>query len=202
MREKIQKEIEKRIEKMEFGMVLSARDFSDISNQDASNKALSRLEKEGKIKRIIRGLYYVPEFSELIGEYSLPRIDMIAEAIARKFNWSIAPSGDTALNVLGLSTQVPNTWNYVSDGPNREYDIDGIALTFKRIKQSEISGFHTITVTVIQAIRGIGKDYISSKHKTILKNNLSEEDKKIVLEESRIASSWIAEIIKEICKGE
>ena len=59
MREKIQKEIEKRIELMKPGYVFSAKDFVDISTQDASNQALSRLDKEGKIRRIIRGFYYV-----------------------------------------------------------------------------------------------------------------------------------------------
>ena len=202
MREKIQKEIEKRIELMQSGYVFSAKDFADISTQDASNQALSRMEKEGRIKRIIRGFYYVPVFSELIGEYSAPRIDMVAEAMARKYNWTIAPSGNTALNELGLSTQVPYTWSYVSDGPNREYDINGSVLTFKRVKQSEISGFHRITVAVIQAIRAIGKDYISSKHKKILKGILSEEDKETILAEAKIASSWIVDILKEICVGE
>ena len=202
MREKIQKEIEKRIALMQSGYVFSAKDFADISTQDAANQALSRLDKEGRIRRIIRGFYYVAEYSELIGEYSAPRMDMVAEAMARKFNWSIAPSGNTALNMLGLSTQVPFTWSYVSDGPNREYDINSNILTFKRVKQSEISGFHRITVTVIQAIRAIGREYITSKHKNILKNNLSCQDKKIVLSESKIASSWIVDIIKEICAGE
>ena len=201
MREKIQKEIEKRIEAMPLDYVFSAKDFTDISTQDASNQALSRLDKEGRIKRIIRGFYYVPEYSELIDEYAAPRIDMLADAIARKFNWSIAPSGNTALNLLGLSTQVPYTWSYVSDGPNREYGIKSIKLTFKKIKQREISGFHKITVTVIQALRGIGKDNISEVHKDILKRRLSDEDKKIVLAECNISSSWIVKILKEICEA-
>lgn len=38
------------------------------------------------------------------------------KAIARKYNWTIAPSGNTALNLLGLSTQVPSKWKYVSYG--------------------------------------------------------------------------------------
>jgi hypothetical protein len=40
-----------------------------------------------------------------------PDFDQVAQAFARKFNWRIQPSGDTALNLLGLSTQVP--WRVV-----------------------------------------------------------------------------------------
>ena len=50
MREKIQKEIERRIELMQSGYVFSAKDFADISTQEASNQALSRMEKEGRMR--------------------------------------------------------------------------------------------------------------------------------------------------------
>ena len=46
----------------------------------------------------------------------------MAHALARKFNWRIQPSGDAALNLLGLSTQVQGRWIYLSDGPGRELE--------------------------------------------------------------------------------
>lgn len=65
----------------------------------------------------MRGVYYYPRYSELIQEYETPSPNKVTEAIARKFNWTIAPCGDTALNMLGLATQVPAKWSYISDGP-------------------------------------------------------------------------------------
>ena len=49
----------------------------------------------------------------------------MAKAIARNYNWTIAPTGDAALNLLGISTQVPSKWEYVSSGPYKEYNIEG-----------------------------------------------------------------------------
>ena len=127
---------------------------------------------------------------------------MVAEALARKFNWTIAPSGDTALNVLHLTTQVPNTWSYVSDGPIRNYTIGTVKLTFRTVKQREISGFHRITVTVIQALRAIGKDNITDNEIEKLRSVLTDSDKEIIMEEGLGSSAWIARIIKEICRKE
>ena len=201
-RPKHQFEIEERIKGFPKGMVFSAADFYDISNTDAINQALSRLTKEGCIRRIIQGLYDVLEYSELLQEYAVPRIDMVAEALARKFNWTIAPSGDTALNVLHLTTQVPNTWSYVSDGPIRNYTIGTVKLTFRTVKQREISGFHRITVTVIQALRAIGKDNITDNEIEKLRSVLTDSDKEIIMEEGLGSSAWIARIIIEICRKE
>ena len=61
----------------------------DAFTENAINKILSRLSEEGRIRRITQGLYDVPEYSSLLQEYAVPRPDMVAEALARKFNWTI-----------------------------------------------------------------------------------------------------------------
>ena len=58
--------------------------------------------------------------------------ERVAHALARKFNWHIQPAGDAALNLLGLSTQVPVCWIYLSDGPSREYEAGSHALALKQ----------------------------------------------------------------------
>ena len=188
------------IEEMPFGTIISSDDFKQIAKPKTINKILLRLEDKKIIKKVIQGFYYKPEFNNLIKEYSSPKIDEIAKKIAKKYNWRIAPSGNTALNKLHLSTQVTSTWNYVSSGPYKKYDINGIKIHFNTIKQREIANFHDISILVIQAIKKIGQDKISEKEINILKKKLSEEDKKIILEEGKQTTNWIYEIIKEISK--
>jgi integrase len=72
----------------------------------------------------IRGIYDYPRFSKLLDQSLSPDIDQVARALARKFRWCIQPTGATALNFLGLSTQVPARAVYLSDGPDRVYQID------------------------------------------------------------------------------
>ena len=100
---------------------------------------LTRLEADGLIRRVIRGVYDKPEYNDFLGEYVAPSPDKVANALARNFGWSIVPCGDTALNLLGLSTQVPAAWVYVSDGTYKEYAYDNTTIQFKRTTNKEVS---------------------------------------------------------------
>lgn len=200
MREKYQNEIEKRIKEFKQGYAFSTSDFIDIADTDPINKALSRLVESGMIRRVIQGIYDKPAYSKLIGEYSAPNIEEVVRALVRKFNWTIAPAGETALNILRISTQISNKWSYISDGPYRKYEIGNYLVEFKHCANKEISGKSNITITVIQAIKYIGKDNVQLDDIDKLSHILSKEDKEIILRESMTTTAWIYRIIKEICK--
>ncbi len=123
-------EIRNRIKAEKYGSVFVATDFADITENVKIGVCLSRLEEEKTLLRIMRGVYYKPEYSSLLGEYIAPAPDAVAHAIARNFGWTIVPCGDTALNLLGLSTQVPAVWSYVSDGTYKEWIPTRSATTF------------------------------------------------------------------------
>jgi len=200
-RPKYQAKIEERIQDYPFGMAFSASDFLDIADANAVSQALFRLEKDGEIRRVINGIYDKPAYSQLIQEYGVPRVDRVAEALARRFNWNIAPSGDTALNLLHVSTQVPAEWEYVSDGPYRDYIIGKVPLKFKHVMPREISGYSERTAMVIQAIRAIGKGNMTQEQADRFSSAMKAEDKDTLLKEARTASGWIYKEIKHICEG-
>ncbi|MEG0360000.1 MAG: DUF6088 family protein [Longicatena sp.] len=175
-----------------------ATDFLDIADYHTVRQALLRLSKYGKIQKIMNGIYYCPQYSELLQEYEAPSPSEVAKAIARKFNWTIAPSGNTALNQLGLSTQVTAKWNYISDGPYHTFEIGGFELEFKHRNNKEISGMSYKTAMVIQALKTIGKDKITKETKVILKKHLSSEEKAKLMLEGKQTTIWIYNIIKEI----
>lgn len=200
MREKYQIEIENRIKNFEGGYAFSAVDFADIADTDPTNKALSRLNESGTIRRIIQGVYDKPVYSELLNEYSSPKVEKVVEALARKFNWTVAPAGETALNYLHMSTQVSNSWSYISDGPYRKYEIGSYTIEFKHCANKEISGKSFLTVSVIQALKFIGKANIQKEDIERLSFSIPGEQKQKVLEESKTTTSWIHKAIKEACK--
>ena len=200
MREKYQIEIENRIKNFEGGYAFSAVDFADIADTDPTNKALSRLNESGTIRRIIQGIYDKPVYSELLNEYSSPKVEKVVEALARKFNWTVAPAGETALNYLHMSTQVSNSWSYISDGPYRKYEIGSYIIEFKHCANKEISGKSFLTVSVIQALKFIGKANIQKEDIERLSFSIPSEQKQKVLEESKTTTSWIYKAIKEVCK--
>ena len=192
--------IKERIEQMDKGSVFTTSDFLDIASTDAVNKTLSRLNEEGIIRRLFQGVYDYPKYSDLLKEFVVANPEKIAIALARKYNWTIGPCGDTALNILHLSTQVTNVWSYVSDGPNREYHYGNLKITFSKISNREISGRSYITILTIQALKTLGKDNVSAKDILKLRAVLSKSDKIIILQEAKTAPAWILEEIKKICK--
>lgn len=187
-----------RIEKFPSSGTFIASDFYDIASYETIRKTLNRLTDEEIIQKIIPGFYYKPAYNELIGEHEAPDIHETAFAISRKYNWTIAPSESAALNFLGLSTQVPSKWTYISDGRYASYDLGPITIEYKRTANKNISNMSLKTRTVIQAIRALGKNNIKGKDIEIIKKALSKEDRIKLLEEGKTSSVWIYEIIKLI----
>ena len=190
------------IAKSENGSVFVSTDFTDITDKKTVNMALLRLADEGLVKKILFGVYYKPEYNELLGETVAPSPNKVAHALARNFGWTIVPCGDTALNLLGLSTQVPSQWVYVSDGAYKEYTFDNTTIKFKRTTNKEISKVSYKTALTIQALKALGKENITEQVILRLKKILTDEEKEKMLAESKSATSWVLELIKVICKDE
>lgn len=201
-RPKYLNEIKNSILLADYGTVFVAVDFVSITDKKNVNMSLLRLEDEGLILRIIRGVYYKAEYNDFLQEYVVPNPDKVAHAIARNFGWTITPCGDTALNILGLSTQVPAIWSYVSDGTYKEYSYDNTTIKFKRTANKEISKLSYRTALIIQALKALGKDNIGNTVINKLKNDLTDKEKATALLEAKAATSWIYEYIKQICKGD
>lgn len=199
-REKYQALIDDRIDTLQPGSVFVTSDFADIAPTGAINMSLSRLADSGRIRRILRGIYDKPRFSKLLNEPVAADPSKVAYAIARKNRWSIIPMGDTALNLLRLSTQVPAVWQYVSDGPYKEYSYDNVHISFRRTSNKEATGYSYMTGLIIQGLRALGKDHVDEAVIRILSQQLSSEEKKALLDEAQGTTAWIFEYIKEICK--
>lgn len=181
------------------GLVFSQKDFTLIGNRSSIDKALSRIEKKGKIKRIIRGVYEYPRYSAKLQIELSPDIDQVALAIARKFGWRIQPSGPAALNILGLSTQVPGKYVYLSDGPNRTYTIGNSELVFRKISTKE-SGFqfHQSAI-IVQALKSLGKEQITPKVIATMREWLDPKLRGRILKDTQTVTGWVFEAIREIC---
>ena len=195
-------QIKNRINDFDSRKVFINNDFLDIAGNETVRRTLNQLVSENKIKRVINGFYYNPIYSELIGEYEAVSIHELALAIARKYNWNIAPFNSTALNLLGLSTQVPTHYKYISSGRYKEYKIGDTVLEFKKVNPGEIANMSLKTATVIQAIKSLGKENITNEVIQKIRENLTEKERTDLMNESKSVPSWIYEVIREICEGQ
>ena len=194
------RKIRSRIEAAKIGSVFVASDFADITEAKRVSEYLARLTTDDTVKCVMRGVYYKPEYSILLDEYIAPDPNAVANAIARNYVWSIIPCGDTALNLLGLSTQVPAVWSYVSDGPYKQYSYDNTTIRYKHTTNKEISKLSPKTALVIQAIKTLGKENIRNETVERIKAEITPNERNAMLTEAQYATAWIYEVIKMICR--
>lgn len=182
------------------GWVFSKNDFLDLGNDTAIRKALSRFEKKGTIRRVLRGIYDYPRISNLLNEFMGPKLDELASAIARKSGWRIQPSENTALNLLGLSTQVPVQAVYLSDGPSKTYPIGNRELIFKNRSLKE-SGFkHSESELVVQALKALGQERITAETLNKLKQVIPSTKWQLIQRDTKAAPAWVCDTIRKIVK--
>ena len=179
------------------GEIFSINDFYGLGTKNTIKSVLYRLNEEDKITRLIDGLYTKPKYSEILKEYSYPDANALAEKIADKFSWTISPTGDTALNYTGLSTQVPNEYIYISDGPYRQYDYRNKKILFKHTSNRNITSYSKELSILVQAIRALGKDGIGDeelKKLAVFAQNIKEDLKRDTLK----LPFWVQEILEKI----
>ncbi len=192
-------EIKKRIAMAEEGTVFVTSDFTDIATTTTVRKCLGRQVEEKCIRRILDGVYEKPIYSNFLKEYMPANPETVAYAIARNFRWTIAPCGDVALNKLGLSTQVPAVWSYISDGPYRKFSWNNITISFRHRANREISFMSESTTLVVEALKTLGKERVDDSIISNLKNRLPEAEKGKLLEEATGVSEWIYAVIRKVC---
>jgi hypothetical protein len=182
------------------GWAFFKNDFIDFGNAAAIDKALSRLVLSQRIRRTMRGLYDYPRFSDLLQKTLSPDIDQVAYAFARKFSWRIEVSGESALNLLGLSTQIPAQYVYLSDGPSKSYDVMGVTLHFKKSSLKDIGFKHRESTLIVQALKALGKEHLSESVFAKIREQIDPKNDSKILRDTQGSTGWIYEAIKEICK--
>ncbi len=195
-------EIRERILAADEGSIFAASDFANIANTNTVRSALYRLVQEGVLRRILNGIYEKPKYSKLLNEYVAADPEAVAKALARSYHWTIAPCGNTALNLLGLSTQVTAVWSYISDGPYKTYEWNSTKIEFKHRTNKEITGLSYMTSLVIQALKTLGRANVTPEIIRTLSDKLTEADKEAMLREAAESTDWVYDTIRRIVGGE
>ena len=199
MKTELKEQIFKRIKDKKL-KAFSCYDFTDLADYKAISKCLERLEDSKTIRRVIDGVYSINSFDDVLSLPILPSVDDIVDCIARKHKWIICPSGNTALNIMGLSTQVPASYSYLTSGPYKQYLIYDIPVSLKRTMARELADYSYKTLLLIQCIKAIGKDNITDNEIAIIKSKLDSRDKLKALKETVFLQTWIRKIVVLICK--
>ncbi len=182
------------------GWAFSQVDFADLGARSTIDSALHRRAHDGIIRRVIRGIYDYPRHSKVLGGLTSPNIDHIAHALARKFAWRIQPSGATAQNLLGLSTQVPARAVYLSDGPDRSYTVGRTKLDFEHTALKEAGFKLPESRLIVQALKAFGEGRITPKAMTQIRRQFDSALRQRILLDTKTATGWVYAAIQEIAK--
>jgi hypothetical protein len=180
------------------GQVFTPKDFLDLGSRDAADQSLSRLVKEGRLKRLARGLYYLPQVNARLGVPLPPDTDEIAAAIARQTGSRLAPSGAVAANRLGLSTQVPAKPVYLTDGSSREVKVGKLVFVVKHVAPKELPLGSPSSAQVFQALRYLGPAAINDSVIHRLSAALSASQKAELVRGARYTTDWIGDIVRRV----
>ena len=180
------------------GQSFTPKDFQDLASPENVRAVLSRLVAGGTIRRLRRGVYDYPEHSALLDAPASPDPDAMARAIARTHGWTILPEGQTALNLLGLSTQVPAHWQYFSDGPSREVAWTGGTLVFRHRANRETTRLSPRTALLVQALKALGAAQVDAAVLSRLRAAFSAPELARALREARYVTAWVYEILKRL----
>jgi Family of unknown function (DUF6088) len=179
------------------GWVFSAVDFVDLGARNAVDKALSRMAAGGSIRRVARGLYDVPRKHPIVG-LTAPSIDQVAKAVAEKNGTRLQPTGAYAANLLGLSDQVPAKVVFLTDGRSKRIQMGKLTIALKQTSPRIMATAGTISGSVIQALRYLGKAHVTEETVNRLDRRLSPDDRKQLLKDLAYAPAWIALIMRKL----
>jgi hypothetical protein len=183
------------------GWVFTPRHLAALGDARSIGMALTRLTRQGTIRRLARGLYDYPETDPALGVLA-PRAEAVARALAGRDAVRLQPTGANAANLLGLSEQVPARIAFLTDGPSRTVVLGRRRIELKRTTPRQMATAGRVSGTVIQALRWLGKRHVDDRTIAALERRLSANDRKQLLQDLRFAPAWIANLLRRIAQAE
>jgi hypothetical protein len=197
--EPITERIIEKVNQQPEGTMFFPEDFMQYGSPTSIRKALERLTAREVIDRVAQGIYVRPKQNSYIGKV-LPSAEEVAEAIARRDRARTVPTGATALNALGLSTQVPVNIVLLTDGAPRDIKVGKRTIKFKKTTPRNLAAKGAISRLVIQALRTLGKDQITDDVKKQIALLLRREKYEDLMHDIRLAPAWMQPIMKKALK--
>ena len=189
-----------KIKKRGRGVMFSSNDFIDFGEPKSILKALERMTNSKVIIRVARGIYCYPKIDKILGLGVIyPTFEDIAQYIAKRDKARIVPTGSYALNVLGLSTQVPANVVYLTDGSPRQIKLNsGKGIKFIKTAPKNLAFKNKLAMLLTFALKEIGEENINNEQKQHIANLLKNEDKSIIEKDFGLMPVWIQKLISNL----
>lgn len=199
MQNSVEHKIRRMITRAKYGTVLFVSSFPHF-NVEYVTKLLAQFEKEGVITRIAKGVYVKAEKTRFGVVY--PSAFELVKEIAKRDKAKIFPTGDTAANRLGFSTQVPMNASFLTSGSSRKLKLGNRTVTLTHGSPKKFAYKGKLMPELVQALRSIGEDNITESVKKRVAQLLSATPETETIEHDLLlAPVWVRQIIKRNLKA-
>ena len=180
------------------GVPLTTKGLLHLGSRTAIDQALSRLARRGELLRVGRGVYVLPIESRFGNRAPSPH--KTVEALAAQRGERIASSGAVAANVLGLTTQVPVTPEYLTSGPSRTLTLgrQKVRLRHSPPWQLVLSGRRS--GEVVRALTWLGPERVGTALEQVGRS-LSTEERRELAGVTAQMPGWLAEPLSRLAHG-
>jgi hypothetical protein len=145
--------------------------------------------------KLSQGVYAKPRKSRFGNVY--PSVDKVAQAIATRDKAEVLPSGMTALNVLGLSTQVPMNYTYLTTGSERTVNMDSRKVVLKRGVPKNFCYKTRLIALLVQALKALKQENIGQAEIQTIRSLITiEPDKNALKMDIDLMPAWMKRIVK------
>lgn len=190
--------LRKRIEAMPEDSVLFRSDFPKYHSEFVG-ETLAELTKEGVLVKLAQGIYAKPRMSRFGAV--LPSVEKIVQAIAVRDNAKVLPSGMTALNALGLSTQVPMNYTYLTTGSERTVKLTNRQVVLKRGVPKNFWYETRLIALLVQALKILKQENVGQEELQIIRSLIEKEpDKETLAKDVDKMPAWMKRLIKPMLK--
>ena len=186
--------LRKRIEALPEDSVLFRSDFPEYHSEFVG-ETLAELTQEGLLVKLAQGIYAKPRWSRF--GVVLPSVDKIVQAIAARDNAEVRPAGMTALNILGLSTQVPMKYSYLTTGSERTIKLKNQEIRLKRGVPKNFCYKTKLITLLVQALKALKQQNVGQEDIQVIRSLISKEPDRIALaKDVDMMPNWMKRIVK------
>lgn len=180
------------------GRIFFPSDFSGFGEPRSVLKALERMTNEEIIVRLAKGIYCYPKIDHRLRlGVILPSLDVVAHAVARRDQARIVPTGAQALNLLGLSEQVPTNAVYLTDGSARKLKLyGGRGIVFQHTAPKNLVFSNELAMLITFALREVGANNVTEEMASSIKALLQQEPKENIVKDLVLMPEWIGKIVR------
>lgn len=192
--------LRQRIETLPEDSVLFRSDFPDYHSEFVGG-TLSELTNEGVLVKLAQGIYARPRKSRF--GVVLPSVEKIVQAISKRDNAKVIPFGMTALNALGLSTQVPMNYTYLTTGSERTISLKNQQVVLKRGVPKNFCYTTRLISLMVQALRALKQENVGQEEIQTIRTLITREpDKESLTKDVDMMPAWMKIIVKPMLDNE